>query len=445
MENSYIVMPDCCRCCFVEESDMIYVFDILDEFNSKISDLIADCGGISISVSDKYSKSICGDCLNHLANAVRFRRQCQRTQKIFQDANDESKMLLDAEQKRTLDLTQEEMKDEPNGEHESVIQYIIAESPDDPELQEFDYDNLISSQNSEFEEVEINQLSYKSSTLIDFDLVSQNIELEPTLSSDALKLSYICPQCGAGFALQKNLTKHIAIHEKSICDVCLAVFESKEDLEKHKSTHQCSSQTEMRCSGELIGDHLEERCNIKNRHSCAYCQKLFASKSALAAHVRVHTQERPFPCSYCSKRFRTVGGQELHERRHSGVKPYHCDICGRGFAESSNLKVHRRTHTREKPHVCTVCNRAFARVFLLKSHQRIHTGERPFSCPECGKSFRQQGDLSTHRRIHTGDRPYRCEVCNKGFIKSSGYTQHKKRHEKQLQKFTSVAVFVGRC
>lgn len=29
---------------------MIYVFDILDEFDSKICDLIATCGGVAVSV-----------------------------------------------------------------------------------------------------------------------------------------------------------------------------------------------------------------------------------------------------------------------------------------------------------------------------------------------------------------------------------------------------------
>ncbi|XP_053691963.1 zinc finger and SCAN domain-containing protein 2-like [Sabethes cyaneus] len=442
VDSSCIIMPEYCRCCFVEDNDMIYVFDVLDEFDSKISNLINECGGIAITNDDTYSKNICGDCLNNLANAARFRHQCQRTQKMFRDAEHKTNMLLNTVQENPQTFAQVEQVvlqeiDEQNIENEAVIQYIIEETSNDTELQDFDYDNLISSQNSELEEVEIEQLFKESDGLTDFTSQPDSFETKPSVHADTMKLNFICPQCGAAFALQKNYVRHVTNHEKLICDVCLEVSEREEDHELHKLVHLPYKTAEMHSTGKLTGNNTEERGVFKGRHTCSYCQRSFASNSALTSHVRVHTQERPYPCSYCSKRFRTVGGHELHERRHRGIKPYCCDVCGRGFAESSNLKVHRRTHTKEKPHVCTICNRAFARVFLLQTHQRIHTEERPFSCPECGKSFRQQGDLSAHRRIHSGDRPFRCDICSKGFIKSSGYTQHMRKHSKQMHKFTS--------
>lgn len=45
------VVPECCRCCLTEdERDLIFVFDVLDEFESRICDLIETCGGIEVSV-----------------------------------------------------------------------------------------------------------------------------------------------------------------------------------------------------------------------------------------------------------------------------------------------------------------------------------------------------------------------------------------------------------
>lgn len=41
-------VTECCRCCLIKEDDMVYVFDILDEFDSKICDLIESCGDVTV-------------------------------------------------------------------------------------------------------------------------------------------------------------------------------------------------------------------------------------------------------------------------------------------------------------------------------------------------------------------------------------------------------------
>ncbi|XP_058823407.1 zinc finger protein 664-like isoform X2 [Topomyia yanbarensis] len=401
--------------------------------------------------NDNYSKNICGDCLNDLANTARFRKRCLKAERILQNAMKFTDVVgvsqsLTQNSHGLKEVIVEEIKLEddypiaetlndiqnPQDECESTIEYVVAEDPNALGFHEFDYDNLISSNNSEFEEIET---IYDQTEVLDqFDIQPENIESSEPIRTQPLQLNFICMECGAGFAMQKNLAKHLISHEKFICAVCLTVFDSNKDLRSHEPIHATQSDTiDSLIDHDECTNHQHFKHDPKKRHVCVYCNKMFASNSALLAHVRVHTQERPFPCTYCMKRFRTAGAQELHERRHSGVKPYRCDICSRGFAESSNLKVHRRIHTKEKPHVCTVCSRAFSRVFLLKIHQRTHTGERPFSCSDCGKSFTQQGDLCAHKRIHTGERPFKCNMCDKKFIKSSGLRQHMKQHGKQMQ------------
>ncbi|EDS37186.1 zinc finger protein 8 [Culex quinquefasciatus] len=409
------VVPECCRCCLTEdERDLIFVFDVLDEFESRICDLIETCGGIEITEDDAYSKSICGNCLNDLANAARFRDRCAKTEQVLQNASitvveDDDDVVFEQEQDQldTAGLVKLEEEDgDTQDSGEPRIQFIIADDPNDPELAKFDYDELISSQDSEL-------------LPDDFEVVkTKEKNVEKVVQPRPLQLNFVCPECGAGFAMQKNLVKHLASHHSFVCGVCLKTFENDSALQTHLAQSH--------------DDNSPPTDNPKKKHLCEFCRKAFVSNSALTAHIRVHTKERPFPCSFCTKRFRTVGALELHERRHNGIKPYKCDICGRGFAESSNLKVHHQTHTKEKPHVCTVCNRAFARVFLLKIHQRTHTGERPFACQDCGKCFSQQGDLAAHRRIHSGDRPHACDLCGRTFIKSSGLLQHRKRHKLAL-------------
>ncbi|KXJ68803.1 hypothetical protein RP20_CCG001601 [Aedes albopictus] len=371
-----LTVTECCRCCLIKEDDMVYVFDILDEFDSKICDLIESCGDVTITDDDPYSKHLCGNCLNDLANATRFRQRCHRTMDILLN------MAIETKEPTLLENDQYQEEDTADSKNRLIEEIILEQVEEDTEVEEMI--ELPENQNS------------------NDDFQSSSIQYIITEEPTAAELPSINGQ----------------------------------DLAAHQLNHATKDRSlEFEDPSSSLTDDTEpktKKCqNPKKNHPCSYCGKAFASNSALVAHIRVHTQERPFPCSYCQKRFRTVGALELHERRHSGVKPYKCDFCGKGFAESSNLKVHRRIHTQEKPHVCTICNRAFSRVFLLQIHQRTHTGERPFSCEECGKPFNQQGDLAAHRRTHTGERPHQCNVCGKGFIKSSGLTLHRKKHELQ--------------
>ena len=117
---------------------------------------------------------------------------------------------------------------------------------------------------------------------------------------------------------------------------------------------------------------------------------------------------RQFVCAVagCNKAFAQKGNLKAHMRTHIGEKPYVCSVgdCRQAFAQSSNLATHVRTHTGEKPYVCSVgdCRQAFAHGGNLAKHVRTHTGEKPFSCSvdTCRKTFARNSSLTTHMRTH---------------------------------------------
>ena len=75
---------------------------------------------------------------------------------------------------------------------------------------------------------------------------------------------------------------------------------------------------------------------------------------------------------------------------------YRCSTCDKSFAVKSTLDAHIRSHSGSKNYQCPVCKAFFASKGSYGIHMRIHTGLKPLPCPYCPAKFRTSG----HRRAH---------------------------------------------
>ncbi|XP_026957366.1 zinc finger protein 467 isoform X1 [Sagmatias obliquidens] len=142
----------------------------------------------------------------------------------------------------------------------------------------------------------------------------------------ASQRSFLCPDCGRGFAHGQHLARHRRVH-----------------------------------TGE-------------RPFACAQCGRRFGSRPNLVAHSRAHSGARPFACAQCGRRFSRKSHLGRHQAVHTGSRPHSCAVCARSFSSKTNLVRHQAVHTGSRPFSCPQCAKSFSRKTHLARHQRIHGG-----------------------------------------------------------------------
>ncbi|KAE9379119.1 hypothetical protein N431DRAFT_434125 [Stipitochalara longipes BDJ] len=162
------------------------------------------------------------------------------------------------------------------------------------------------------------------------------------------------------------------------------------------------------------------------------CTKTFNRPARLTAHLRSHTNERPFICTY--------------------------EDCDKAYLTDKHLKTHiKGSHTHERSYHCDWegCNKSFLTSTRLKRHKEAHKGHDRFRCtayPPCNQTFRKHQTLQRHiRSEHLELAPYPCtyidpitgQACDAGFDGAVGLRKHEERVHGAAQFFCPQCTVPG--
>ena len=178
------------------------------------------------------------------------------------------------------------------------------------------------------------------------------------------------------------------------------------------------------------------------KYFCTYhgCTKAFDRPVRLDAHIRTHTNDKPFACEEdgCTKRFFKAEHLKAHvQNKHSNEANHVCTYlviigdgrehqkCGKSFTIATRLRRHVATHEKKEEMKCKEegCGMVFRKMETLQRHiRKEHTDEDEFKCTavvvvgdveeeECGEMFTTIAKLKTHEnREHSGPK-YFCDYC----------------------------------
>ncbi|GFR85157.1 PR domain zinc finger protein 10-like [Elysia marginata] len=198
------------------------------------------------------------------------------------------------------------------------------------------------------------------------------------------------------------------------CPKCNMVFNDHKDLMDHVSTHAQKPQGK---DGRRFG--------------CDHCSKSFSTAEKLSKHQMVHGDEsqKPLECPVCSKRIMTNSAMACHMKTHSDRKYFGCPICGTDFNTGAGLREHAHIcHADQNGRFpCKECPKVFEDFALLKKHVRSFHSAKTFQCPECSKMFPRLDKLRLHMLRHTTHREFMCETCGRQFKRKDKLREHIKR------------------
>lgn len=178
-----------------------------------------------------------------------------------------------------------------------------------------------------------------------------------------------CLTCSATFKSQQYLNRHVSRHfaeKRWKCPLCPSAFIDRRDLVTHdKHVHQ----------------------NLRP-WICEHCHSAYKTKQGL----QIHQKSYPTGNCITMKRFSGRGANRIEigeggtplPPKEPPEKPFECPECKKRFAKKSRMEWHLKLHSDNRPFPCTMegCDKAFTQKQTLRTHlKQYHQIDLPSNMP----------------------------------------------------------------
>lgn len=187
-------------------------------------------------------------------------------------------------------------------------------------------------------------------------------------------------------------------HCKLACESCNSTFSTFVDLKRHfRLVH-----------------------NTKGHLVC--CNRTFLKRQRLVEHVKKVNDPDVFHCTICNKSYCNSTGLSLHMTSiHAAPEEllFKCEQCDKSFAKKFQLNAHLVQHVPEEDRncICPQCDKAFATTAKLNVHFKLrHQPPKIHVCDVCAKSFKSKVQFDRHCKEHDESHQevrLQCKICSK--------------------------------
>ena len=221
------------------------------------------------------------------------------------------------------------------------------------------------------------------------------------------------PNAANGENRMENGENLVSLETYLACPMCHIQFANKRDLIEHAAEH----------------GKTKSRINPNRPHKCSKCWKAFGTQERLQRHLLCHGEEdsKPLQCNVCYKRFMNNSALACHMKTHSDHKYYECPLCRLGFDQVNMLKAHITLHASDGLFTCPACSKKFDDYTLIRKHMRTFHPDKKYPCPDCDKIFPRPDKLKLHMLRHSAHREFMCENCGRQFKRKDKLKEHIKR------------------
>lgn len=262
----------------------------------------------------------------------------------------------------------------------------------------------------------------------------------------------LCIHCGKAYSSASALRDHERfIHQgapRYTCNVCQRGFNSRTIYQCHMDSHNnrksfmCAVCAKAFRYNKGLQDHMvaqhgaEAKVRQRKILKCSHagCNRVFQSKTLLAAHFNSHQNVNSYKCSLCAKDFRYSTSLKDHMVRAHQAKGSNCPKCDRTFPNPYELNRHMKACGKQKCFKCPYCNKSSSYEANLKRHIRDQHGTGGnFKCPKCETVSTNLHESRQHIKACGRKDVFHCEQCVQVFSWESNYKKHIKKFHPQIQ------------